>query len=154
MTDRALWQAAHDDYEKAFKIACKVWNSESNDVDDSALQAAAATILIHWQALGRENRVHVQVPPQPVPAAAAQSSGAVPPSCPKCGGGIWDNRENKKNPKAPDWKCKSKTCVDDKGYVTAGWVKPKGGVFKPVPAGSYDDKPEVLQEDDTDSLPF
>jgi hypothetical protein len=155
MTDRALWVAAKDDYRKALAIATEAWSDVGHaGVEDATIQAAAATVLIHITKLRSEPRIHVQVPPQPVPAAAAQSSGAVPPACPKCGGGIWDNRENKKNPKAPDWKCKSKTCVDDKGYVTAGWVKPKGGVFKPVPAGSYDDKPEVLQEDDTDSLPF
>ncbi len=32
------------------------------------------------------------------------------PSCPKCGGEMWDNRENKRNPRAPDFKCKDKNC--------------------------------------------
>lgn len=32
------------------------------------------------------------------------------PTCPKCGGPMWDNREGKKNPKAPDFKCKDKAC--------------------------------------------
>ena len=32
------------------------------------------------------------------------------PRCPKCGGPMWDNREGKKNPKAPDFKCKNKAC--------------------------------------------
>ena len=32
------------------------------------------------------------------------------PHCPKCGGPMWDNREGKKNPKAPDFKCKNKAC--------------------------------------------
>lgn len=32
------------------------------------------------------------------------------PRCPKCGGPMWDNREGKKNPKAPDYKCKNKAC--------------------------------------------
>jgi hypothetical protein len=30
--------------------------------------------------------------------------------CPKCGGDMWDNRERKKNPKAPDFKCKDSNC--------------------------------------------
>ena len=34
---------------------------------------------------------------------------AVPP-CPKCGGEMWDNRVGKRNPKAPDFKCKDKSC--------------------------------------------
>ena len=32
------------------------------------------------------------------------------PRCPKCSGPMWDNREGKKNPKAPDFKCKNKAC--------------------------------------------
>ena len=31
-------------------------------------------------------------------------------ACPKCGSDMWDNRLNKKNPRAPDFKCKDKTC--------------------------------------------
>jgi hypothetical protein len=30
--------------------------------------------------------------------------------CPECGAGMWDNREGKKNPKAPDWKCSDARC--------------------------------------------
>lgn len=30
--------------------------------------------------------------------------------CPECGGEMWDNRTSKKNPRAPDFKCKDKTC--------------------------------------------
>lgn len=30
--------------------------------------------------------------------------------CPKCGGRMWDNRETKKNPKAPDYKCRDRNC--------------------------------------------
>ena len=32
------------------------------------------------------------------------------PPCPKCGGDMWDNRASKRNPKAPDFKCKDKGC--------------------------------------------
>ncbi len=35
--------------------------------------------------------------------------GAIP-SCPKCSGDMWDNRVGKRNPKAPDFKCKDKSC--------------------------------------------
>lgn len=30
--------------------------------------------------------------------------------CPKCGGRTWDNRTTKRNPKAPDYKCRDKSC--------------------------------------------
>jgi hypothetical protein len=32
------------------------------------------------------------------------------PVCPECGEKVWDNRESKKNPKAPDFKCRDKKC--------------------------------------------
>jgi hypothetical protein len=30
--------------------------------------------------------------------------------CPQCSGAMWDNRESKRNPKAPDYKCKNRSC--------------------------------------------
>ena len=47
------------------------------------------------------------------PATGDAATGAAPtgtPVCPKCGGPMWDNREGKKNPKAPDFRCKDKGC--------------------------------------------
>lgn len=32
------------------------------------------------------------------------------PPCPKCGGRMWDNRASKRNPKAPDFKCRDRAC--------------------------------------------
>jgi hypothetical protein len=32
------------------------------------------------------------------------------PDCPKCGGRMWDNRLTKRNPKAPDFKCRDRSC--------------------------------------------
>jgi hypothetical protein len=46
------------------------------------------------------------------PAPAAQDPNVIvppkdgEPACPTCGNAMWDNRVNKKNPKAPDYKCK------------------------------------------------
>src|SRR5690349_7402634 len=42
-------------------------------------------------------------------AAAPLAPGEAAP-CPKCGGEMWDNRASKRNPKAPDFKCKDKGC--------------------------------------------
>ena len=36
-------------------------------------------------------------------------AGAIP-DCPRCEGAMWDNRVGKRNPKAPDFKCKDKGC--------------------------------------------
>jgi hypothetical protein len=49
--------------------------------------------------------------PQPAPQAApANGASASAPTCPECAGPMWDNREGKRNPKAPDFKCKDKQC--------------------------------------------
>ena len=69
------------------------------------------------------------------------------PSCPKCQGAMWDNRASKRNPKAPDFKCRDKSCdgviwpprdaqaavaapADAGEYVPREW---------PAPAGTEDD---------------
>ena len=50
-------------------------------------------------------------------ASAVPATGSAPtvsadgtPKCPKCSGAMWDNRESKRNPKAPDYKCRDKNC--------------------------------------------
>jgi hypothetical protein len=40
------------------------------------------------------------------------------PSCPDCGGEMWDNRTTKKNPRGPDLKCKDPECAK------AVWLTP------------------------------
>jgi hypothetical protein len=45
--------------------------------------------------------------------------------CPKCGGKTWDNRDTKTNPKAPDYKCRDKSCD---GVI---WP-PKNGAPRPA----------------------
>lgn len=49
------------------------------------------------------------------------------PNCPQCGGPMWDNRTNKKNPKAPDFKCqeKVKPCKDASGKWAFGMWEEK-----------------------------
>ena len=32
------------------------------------------------------------------------------PNCPSCGGRMWDNRLSKRNPRAPDFKCRDRSC--------------------------------------------
>jgi hypothetical protein len=52
------------------------------------------------------------------------------PNCPKCQGPMWDNRVGKKNPKAPDFKCKDRECdgvVWPPRGTTAGVATPAVG---------------------------
>ena len=45
-----------------------------------------------------------------VTVAAAGPHALDEQSCPKCGGRMWDNRLTKRNPKAPDFKCRDRSC--------------------------------------------
>ena len=60
---------------------------------------------------------------KPVPFAervkAPPAKPAVP-DCAYCGGPVWDNREDKRNPKAPDFKGKDKDCG------AAAWLRKDG----------------------------
>ena len=44
---------------------------------------------------------------QTIPLPASADS----PGCPKCGGSMWDNRLTKRNAKAPDFKCRNRSCT-------------------------------------------
>jgi hypothetical protein len=67
---------------------------------DRAVDAPAAA---ETEANGREN----------APALSFKKKASIVsdvPPCPKCGGRMWDNRLGKRNPKAPDFKCRDRTC--------------------------------------------
>lgn len=63
----------------------------------------------------------------------AKISGPIT-KCEKCGGAVWDNRANKKNPKGPDFKCK------DTGCAEAYWLdthKSSGGARLAAPGPKW-----------------
>jgi hypothetical protein len=43
-------------------------------------------------------------------------------NCPICGKEMWDNREKKLTPKAPDYKCKDKNCKYEFDKISNEWV--------------------------------
>jgi hypothetical protein len=72
------------------------------------------------------------------------------PTCPKCGGAMWDNRASKRNPRAPDFKCRDKSCDGaiwpprDAAPAGAPAGDPRTGETatdapRPAPAGTPDD---------------
>lgn len=106
--------------------------------------------------------------PHPADEDAAPATTPAPTeerACPVCSGRMWDNREGKRNPKAPDFKCRDKSC---EGVI---WP-PRGASAKPVKAlvaktkaavsmdspkreaeSDFEDFPGALQ-DEVDDLPF
>ena len=61
------------------------------------------------------------------------------PSCPKCGGRMWDNRLSKRNPKAPDFKCRNRSC---------------DGVIWPAKAGQRSSASSRVAADSSEELPL
>ncbi len=49
-------------------------------------------------------------PPAESRAADDEALAGDVPACPKCSGKMWDNRLSKRNPKAPDFKCRDRSC--------------------------------------------
>lgn len=83
--------------------------------------------------------------PAPARRSVPVSTGEPVPPCPKCGGLMWDNSLTKRNPKAPDFKCRDKACDG------AQWEKAKPD--RSAAALVYDDFPAALRDVD-DDLPF
>jgi len=74
-------------------------------------------------------------PALPAPEVATGPLASDEQSCPKCGGRTWDNRLTKRNPKAPDYKCRDRSC---------------DGVIWP-PKGA---KAEASKAEETEEIPF
>lgn len=60
--------------------------------------------------------------------------------CPECGGAMWDNREDKRNPKSPDYKCKDKSC----GHAV--WLNDKKDEPKKGPFSELADEQNAVEQ--------
>lgn len=73
-------------------------------------------------------------------------------ACPKCGSRMWDNRATKRNPKAPDYKCRDRSCDGVIWPAKAGGKDaapaPRGGALVPELEES------APARTGTDDLPF
>jgi hypothetical protein len=67
-------------------------------------------------------------------------------ACPKCGGPMWDDRIGKRNPKAPDFKCRNKATCD--GVI---WPPKKGDV---AATPSRPPEPPLIDEAEWEEIPF
>ena len=76
----------------------------------------------------------------PASAVGVGIATADEPACPKCSGRMWDNRLTKRNPKAPDFKCRDRACDGVIWPPRANGSAPAGG----PPAH---DEPEPVAEE-------
>jgi hypothetical protein len=125
-----------------------------------------------WPPRGATPAAAVAAPAAAAPAASGAAAAGMP-SCPVCGGAMWDDRASKRNPKAPDFKCKNKP-KERGGPGCEGVIwPPRDGSPSPYPAsaprraesrspGSYDGASQSMglppyndaPPHDDDDLPF
>ena len=86
----------------------------------------------------------------PEAAADVATDGATLPECPKCGGKVWDNRLSKRNPKAPDYKCRDRSC-DGVIWPARAATASSGRASNESPASALDSSPLGMSVDD---IPF
>lgn len=68
--------------------------------------------------------------PQPAGEAALGSDSS--PACPVCGGRMWDNRATKRNPRAPDFKCRDRSCDGVVWPLKPAATVPQGNGMRPM----------------------
>ena len=93
----------------------------------------------------RETEVAFSAEPTAIPAAMGPLASDEP-SCPKCGGRMWDNRLTKRNPKAPDYKCRDRSCD---GVI---WPPKPGNTEQPEKTEKSDVTKNFSEE--TEEIPF
>ena len=123
-TGRDYKSAATDAFKRAavrFGIAHELYSFEQNwvQVDGDGkyakpIEEPAAAYARRQGRTGRTEapRVETEVPQTVVTdsVAATGPRASDEPSCPKCGSRMWDNRATKRNPRAPDFKCRDRSC--------------------------------------------
>ena len=168
-TGRDYKSAATDAFKRAgvrFGIAHELYAYEQNwvqvdsdskharPVEDPAVAYARRTGTRTGRvAEGRTERpdtVVLEMPATAAPGAAAGPHASEEPDCPKCGGRMWDNRISKRNPKAPDFKCRDRSC--DGVIWPEKKVAAKGGETTASTPASNDAGPLVPEAED--ELPF
>lgn len=92
-----------------------VWVQVDGDGKYAKALEDPATVYARKNGNGAPPATRAASPAQSAPSADVEQSQTGPraldePSCPKCGGKTWDNRLSKRNPKAPDYKCRSRSC--------------------------------------------
>jgi hypothetical protein len=120
-TGRDYKQAATDAFKRAavrFGIGNELYSYEQNwvEVDGDGKYAkpvedpATAYERRHGSGAGKLSRPAVATDDVNAMKEANTLTDVDAVSCPKCGGRMWDNRLTKRNPKAPDYKCRDRNC--------------------------------------------
>lgn len=138
--------------------------SDDDDGEAASQPVRTASIAPRPQTARAEYTREDPVMPPPdvkarLDAAAKRVADRLPPGatvesyhrstdCPECGGAMWDNREKKTNPKAPDFKCKDKSCT---GVI---WRYKAPPAQAPIPGGHLEAEMRGAPPPGDDDIPF
>jgi hypothetical protein len=160
-TGKDYKQAATDAFKRAavrFGIAHELYSYEQNwvpmDGDGKYAKPLEDPAAAYARRYGRPQAANVESPAstvtetateiavsaEPTMAAASGPLASDEPSCPKCGGRMWDNRLTKRNPKAPDYKCRDRSC--------------DGVIWPPKAAKPDTSEPVRAASEETEEIPF
>ena len=116
-TGKDYKQAATEAFKRAavrFGIASELHPQGSNwvlmDGDGRDARPVEDPAIAYERSHGRPNRPSRRGPLALESPVQKPVSTEASPHCPKCEGAMWDNRATKRNPKAPDFKCRDKSC--------------------------------------------
>ena len=160
-TGRDYKQAATDAFKRAavrFGIAHELYAYEQNWIEMDGDGRYAKPLEDPATAYARKYGVSAggRSPSLTISPASEQSIGSDEgaPACPKCGGRMWDNRATKRNPKAPDFKCRDRSC-DGVIWPQRGATSPAATRQAATHALIPDAEPEPLRTaTGTDDIPF
>jgi hypothetical protein len=159
-TGKDYKQAATDAFKRAavrFGIAHELYAYEQNwvpmDGDGKYAKPLEDPAVAYARRYGRPRVASAESAASPVDGPAEQATEVAmsvepatgplasdEPSCPKCGGRMWDNRLTKRNPKAPDYKCRDRSC--------------DGVIWPPKPTKSEKTEPAKAASEETEEIPF
>lgn len=151
-------QAATDAFKRAavrFGIGHELYAYEQNwvqvDGDGRYARPLEDPQLAYTRRYGGRAEVEMEATDSPRLSVSSHPASSDSESCPKCGGRMWDNRATKRNPKAPDFKCRDRSCdgviwpsKDGKSAVTR----------EAEPLVPEEERNDHLQPTGTDDLPF
>lgn len=126
------------------------YSGKSGVVGVNGVNAPAAVAVPSTAATPAAAPVLEQSAPVLTVSSADTPVGADNPPCPKCSGRMWDNRVGKRNPKAPDFKCRDRSCD---GVI---WPPKAGGRAGAAPKADEPAEMDVapLGLTGTDDIPF
>jgi len=111
-TGRDYKQAATDAFKRAavrFGIAHELSSYGANwvelDSDGELAKPVEDPAATYERISSKSTKAESDAAPAKRPALALDEE-----TCPKCGGRMWDNRSTKRNPRAPDYKCRDRAC--------------------------------------------